>query len=582
MTQLSELRTQLAMLRRRRQLVRWGTAYAALALAVLWTLAAALLLDVAFEMSRPQRLVMLVVSALIVYWAARRFTLPWLAQRETELDVALLVERQQKIDSDLVAALQFESPGSEHWGSPQLKQAVVDYVAEFGRGWNVFEGFSQRGLTRRAALVGVTAAACGLGALLAPEYVSTFLNRFLLGSAHYPTATRIERLFVNGREVDWNAGSGAPLKAPYGQPLRLEVLAAGVLPAQGRADLRTLGAGLETHLDLLPASERPSAFGGELAKLIDSVRFQLFLGDAWTDPLDLVIVPLPVVEMKLTPTPPAYARGAQADVTEGSRQLSVIEGSRVELQIACANKRLKEAWITIEGRRYPLTKTAEAKWPADAAAAGTSQPASSGEIWTLAVDKGPLARVEKPTTLELQVTDEDDLQLEHPLLAGIRIKVDQRPRISAEVVTKFVLPAASPRIEFRASDDYGIGQLLVHLQATRADGTVQELPVQSIPDPRQPNSDSREPILADRLPLKEAYRLDLSPLKLVKGDQLQVVLEAIDYRGTAAGQSARSEPLNLQVTDESGVLAAISESDEKSARQLDAIITRQLGIGGSK
>jgi hypothetical protein len=35
------------------------------------------------------------------------------------------------------------------------------------------------------------------------------------------------------------------------------------------------------------------------------------------------------------------------------------------------------------------------------------------------------------------------------------------------------------------------------------------------------------------------------------------------------------------VTDERGVLASLMESDEKSARQLDAIIQRQLGIGGS-
>jgi hypothetical protein len=36
------------------------------------------------------------------------------------------------------------------------------------------------------------------------------------------------------------------------------------------------------------------------------------------------------------------------------------------------------------------------------------------------------------------------------------------------------------------------------------------------------------------------------------------------------------------VTDESGILAAISESDERSARRLDEIIKRQLGIGESQ
>jgi hypothetical protein len=66
----------------------------------------------------------------------------------------------------------------------------------------------------------------------------------------------------------------------------------------------------------------------------------------------------------------------------------------------------------------------------------------------------------------------------------------------------------------------------------------------------------------------------------MKGDQLKVTVEAVDYRGSLPGKSAASEPLSLFVTDERGVLAAMVESDQRSARQLDAIIERQLGIGG--
>jgi len=121
MTKLSSLRARLADLRRRRQAVRWATGYAALALAVLWALVVAFLVDWSLQMTRPQRLVSLVVCAGVVFWAMRRFTLPWLGQRETDLDMALLVERQQKIDSDLVAALQFETPEAARWARPSSK-----------------------------------------------------------------------------------------------------------------------------------------------------------------------------------------------------------------------------------------------------------------------------------------------------------------------------------------------------------------------------------------------------------------------------------------------------------------------------
>jgi hypothetical protein len=38
----------------------------------------------------------------------------------------------------------------------------------------------------------------------------------------------------------------------------------------------------------------------------------------------------------------------------------------------------------------------------------------------------------------------------------------------------------------------------------------------------------------------------------------------------------------LDITDESGILAALSETDERSAKQLETIIERQLGVGGTR
>ena len=71
----------------------------------------------------------------------------------------------------------------------------------------------------------------------------------------------------------------------------------------------------------------------------------------------------------------------------------------------------------------------------------------------------------------------------------------------------------------------------------------------------------------------------LRPAKLAKDDRLKLTLEAIDYRGNAPGQSYMSDPLVLEISDESGVLAAISEADERSEQRLTDIIKQQLGIG---
>ncbi|MGA1381366.1 MAG: hypothetical protein ACO30N_07425, partial [Schleiferiaceae bacterium] len=83
---------------------------------------------------------------------------PWLTVRESDLDLALMVEREQGIDSDLVAALQFERPGPVA-DSPAMRDAVVDYVAEFGRDWTVPAQVTEAAIRRRLAVLAVAGSA---------------------------------------------------------------------------------------------------------------------------------------------------------------------------------------------------------------------------------------------------------------------------------------------------------------------------------------------------------------------------------------------------------------------------------------
>ena len=90
-----------------------------MATAVLVALAAVFALDLVFELAVPQRIVVLLLVGLGVGWAFWRYTLPLLQVRENEIDTALVVERQHRLESHLVAALQFEQPEARDWGSPR-------------------------------------------------------------------------------------------------------------------------------------------------------------------------------------------------------------------------------------------------------------------------------------------------------------------------------------------------------------------------------------------------------------------------------------------------------------------------------
>jgi hypothetical protein len=665
MTKLATLRSQLAGLRRARSAVRGATAWSSLAIAVLWALAGIFLLDLVFELEVPQRLVVIALAATAVAWAGWRFTRPLLGVQESEIDMALLVERQQRLDSDLVAALQFESAEAPAWGSVQLETAVIDYVAAVGRGINVFEGFNRDQMLRRGGTLAITLLAAGALMAFFPGHFGAFFNRLFLGGRHYPTDTEIQQIVVNRQPVLIAAQHGsrpADVKAAQGRGISFFIHCTGDLPAAGKVHLASTSAsGGKTSLDLRPLAlderlgrvktaaqrvaeairsdevdislpwrdevaalarldapqaadlvtklkdrgglsqvaqsladavkawpsdrDQSAVFVGEMARLIDSVSYKVFLGDAWTDAATIRMIPLPVVEPRLTPIPPKYAADSGEQFDPSGRQLSVLEGTTMQLALECMNEKpLESAWLMIktqdQAQRYDLQKDD-----------------SAGLRWSLAQADSPLVRIRDEVRYEIQVIDRDGLSLESPLRGTIRIRPDRPPTGSAEVVHKVVLPAAEPVIEYRATDDFGLSKLVLVAEVERYDparGTDESVDLgqgpiiaaEEIPAEihRFNVLPAGQVVAAGRLPLVGKHSVGLSPLKLAKGDRVKLTLEVTDYRGENAqnepvGASYLSDALVLEISDESGVLAAISEADERSEQRLNDIIKRQLGIG---
>jgi len=277
----------------------------------------------------------------------------------------------------------------------------------------------------------------------------------------------------------------------------------------------------------------------------------------------------------------------------GSRTLAVLEGSRVELEIQCLNKVLSVATVSVDKKEFALEK-------ADA----------EGHRWTLPLKGSPLARIDSPVKYQIQVTDEDGLHLPHPIEGHINIKVDRPPTIMASVDVQYFLPNSGlPEINYTVNDDYGISKVQLYAEVVHsapesngndAPGTpaVVEPPagnpatnpadpaVASAAKPIGPipvlNLKPDQPILRPKLPYNGVYRLPLDQFKLAKGDVLRVTLEAIDYRGDDPGKPTRSDPVVLQITDESGIMTALGETDLRAAHQLDLLIQRQSQTGGSK
>jgi hypothetical protein len=555
-SKLSLLRSQLQALQARRALVRWGSAVCLFALVLLGVWIAAFVVDVSLRLSLGYRFLLLVGWIAALAWSAHRFLWPVVATRESLEDLALVVERRHQIDTDLIGALQFESAAAQSWGSPRLTSAVIDYVADFTPGLNVFEGFTYEQLPKRFAGVLGTLLVIVVAAALFPNHVSAFWNRFWLGSARYPSRTVISELSVNGKPIPViSTGKNFDLRLPQGSSLDIRAVCSGEIPDKATVRLQNRLDRAEVRFDM-KATEEPGRFAAEHALPSSDVELQVFAGDTWSDPLTVLVVPLPVVDANWQVVQPAYAASADEKGPSGTaRYLAVLEGSELKLSVRGTNKKLAKVELKLDDATIPLV-------------------ASSGAepVFTLPAGS-PLASVRKGESYEIHAVDEDGLSLTPPIAGSIRLKPDRAPRVASAIVTKLVLPTAKPRLAFGAIDDYGVSQVRVVVEVTRESGE-SESSVKVLKE--IPAGSPKPPVLRDEI------RLDLTPYKLEKGDELRLTVEAVDYRGDLEPKTGTGEPLLLKVTDRSGILSGLNESDQFTVKQLDTIILRELGIGGDK
>lgn len=551
---LTLLRSRLEALQSRRALVRWASALCAV-LAVMFALwAVAFLFDWSLRLSLGYRAAALCGWLAGLAWACRKFVWPAAMTRETVEDLALLVERRHQIDSDLIAALQFESPAAAQWGSSRLSSAVVDYVAAFSPSLNVFEGFSFHPLPHRAAVAGALLLLAASAFAFFPGEARAFWTRFWLGSARYPSRTILSELAVNGQSIPVIARNGsARLRLPQGTPLQLRAVCRGEIPTSGLARLRNRADRVETRFELKPAE--PGTFVAEHPLPSGDVDLQIEVGDTWSDPATIRVVPLPIVDVRWHVIPPKYAASENRDASAGSRHLAVLEGSRLMLSVHGVNKALTRVQLRIEDEMIELTPS------------GTAREA----VWTLPGDS-PLNVVSRNFNYELNAVDEDGLSLNPPVAGSVRLKSDRAPRVAAAVVTRLVIPTARPRLAFGAVDDYGLAEVRLQMEVVHENGDT-ETHTQSL---RRFTDDDRPTTFRDEI------RLDLSGCRLEKGDELRLTVQALDDRGEFEPNVGVGEPLVLKVTDRSGILAGLNESDQFSVKQLDTIIQRELGIGGDK
>jgi hypothetical protein len=303
--------------------------------------------------------------------------------------------------------------------------------------------------------------------------------------------------------------------------------------------------------------------------MVESLRYQVDLGDAWTNGSTIEMIPLPVIEPQFDVKPPEYAVGEEEQATyTGASSFTVLTGSQIRVRVLAVNsKSLVSVRMRVRAPRGVSEYTLD-------------RDSKSGTQWSLPVDCEALRSVTEELQYEIVAHDQDGLRPREPVLGQIRVRPDHPPTTLMQTVHRVVLPTARPKLVFRIDDDHSLARLRLCLEVERSSN-----PEGSREDVTSPEivhfdvASDKLPLRAVSLPYRDAYSLDLSKLNLSKGDELELTLEATDGRGQTEGIVTLSEPLFLQVSDEAGVLAAISETDPDAERRLDEMIQQQLDAG---
>ncbi len=598
MSDLKPLHILLQTIGRRRRFLRYVIGGSGLVAVVSATWLGLFALDWGLGLGVAERVVVVLAAAVAAAWAVRRFAWPWLRLRESELQLALLLQRQEGIDTDLVAAIQFENAHAQPWGSPELRAAVIRQVADLAPRLPLRDDIPRRTVRQRALVGGIALALAGASAVLFPDHVRVFLLHLLLRSAAYPTATRIDELRVAGQAVELGSFP-VEVACPSNTPIAVTAKVTGRIPRDGVVQIAALASPQSTRIHLSAEGEAVNVFSASLPLLTTACQCRIELGDATAGPILLRPAVPPQVRIAFQIHEPDYGTATDRRVRwqQDILQLTVAEGATVQPWLI-SDRPLRRGMVRL-GDGHDAIELQQAASPpdlsipnapapheaganrgeaappgpshSDSTRSGSSHADSAHYFFTLARPQPALAEITEPVRLEFDGEDLHGWQATR-LRTIIFPRPDQPPRIQAQTRISLALPRAKPTVVCRASDDRGLVRIDVRAERVQTDGSTEVLRTWALWRANRPGL--RE--------LDEHFSLDLAATGTVKGDRLRIFLMAVEQgRKGQPGRSVDSTPIELTITDEQGILAAMTELDRKSADQLQQMVDRQLEVGGT-
>ena len=402
-------------------------------------LALAMFLDWWLELPWGLRLVSLIAQVGVLAYITLRFVVAPILRQPDDDELALMVEKARpEFRSRLIAALQLTRPHAVPSGaSLSLVGALVGETEALARPGDFRKIVPTDRLKKFGTLALFIPIIGVLGFLSGRETCGDLLKRAFLSNIPVPRKTRI-------RVPEGNRIVGR------GDTVRLEANVEGIIPAQGKVDVKYRSRrGQDFPLE--QNKENRASFARSLENVQDDFTYRFSLGDGVSETFTIKAIPRPTVAtIECAQEFPPYTGLKTAQRSLGD--LTLLAGSILQLKVT-ATKDIKAAEIRLVGVESNLTLAVDAQKPRELA--------------------GRFAVPAKGLTgFQIQMLDTENMESRDSAIYRVDVLPDKAPTVrithpdrKEELVTR----QATVLLGFEAADDFEIAKVRLRFKTDTYD-----------------------------------------------------------------------------------------------------------------
>lgn len=409
-------------------------------LVVIWVLQA--LVDREMELSRGVRTVLLALQGIGVLALLHALVVRPLLGRLNRRHAALLVENAfPRFRSSLISAYDLTaSPEACNPRSRALVGQLLDEVSSEVEKEDIARSLFGIDRLRRLAIFAAALLGFGLVLFLVFQPVSGILiQRIFLSDVALPAETRV--IAMTG-----------DLKVNPGETVALQARAEGVIPASGTLRVR-YDDGVTESVEVFPSDKDPALFAHTVPSVRASFDYHFEIHDGSSEAHRVTAVVLPTLEeVRFTQIYPDYTGLPETPMPPSS--LRLLAGSVLRIE-ATASIGLESSGLLIRGREEEETISRDLDIVGEKSNRLRAEMTVPEEGWR---------------SLSIHLTSRDSISSRNDPVYPVEIRADQPPRVAlvepGEDRTT-LLARETPRLAFRARDDYGIARLALCYRVIR-------------------------------------------------------------------------------------------------------------------